>query len=177
MGARSFGAGKIRQGRQKVVRRQDTRPNSSGDDRMIAAAVERRESADKPGSVLSPCGPRQPFLYATRHRAALAAYPDGARATRRALADTPIPIWPCFRWGLPCRCRCRPRGALLPHRFTLTCVLTDHRRFVFCGTFHRLTPSRRYLAPCPMKPGLSSPACAAAIAWPAPAPIIPQSLC
>src|SRR5262249_50037357 len=25
----------------------------------------------------------------------------------------------CSRWGLPCRCRCRPRGALLPHRFTL----------------------------------------------------------
>ncbi len=30
------------------------------------------------------------------------------------------------------------------------------RRFVFCGTFHGLAPSRRYLAPCPMEPGLSS---------------------
>ena len=50
--------------------------------------------------------------------------------------------------------RYRPRGALLPHLFTLT----GHqaRRFVFCGTFHGLAPSRRYLAPCPKEPGLSS---------------------
>ena len=47
------------------------------------------------------------------------------------------------------------RGALLPHLFTLagTCVL---RRYVFCGTFRRLAPPRRYLAPCPAEPGLSS---------------------
>ena len=31
-----------------------------------------------------------------------------------------VPIWSCSRWGLPCRFRCRPRGALLPHPFTLT---------------------------------------------------------
>jgi len=31
------------------------------------------------------------------------------------------PIWACWRWGLPCRDRHRPRGALLPHRFTLAC--------------------------------------------------------
>ena len=30
-------------------------------------------------------------------------------------------------------------------------------RFVFCGTFRRLAPPRRYLAPCPAEPGLSSP--------------------
>ena len=30
------------------------------------------------------------------------------------------PIWSCSRWGLPCRRRCRRRGALLPHPFTLT---------------------------------------------------------
>ena len=29
------------------------------------------------------------------------------------------PIRFCSRWGLPCRSRCRSRGALLPHRFTL----------------------------------------------------------
>src|SRR5437870_2908584 len=28
--------------------------------------------------------------------------------------------WPCSDWGLPCRVRCRTRGGLLPHRFTLT---------------------------------------------------------
>jgi hypothetical protein len=31
-----------------------------------------------------------------------------------------IPIWSCSRWGLPCQDRYRPRGALLPHPFTLT---------------------------------------------------------
>jgi hypothetical protein len=31
-----------------------------------------------------------------------------------------------------------------------------HRRCVFCGTFRRLAPPRRYLAPCPVEPGLSS---------------------
>ena len=29
-------------------------------------------------------------------------------------------------------------------------------RFAFCCTFRRLTPPRRYLAPCPLEPGLSS---------------------
>ncbi len=48
---------------------------------------------------------------------------------------------------------CQSRGALLPHLFTLT---DRGRRFVFCGTFRRLTPPRRYLAPCPKEPGLSS---------------------
>ena len=31
------------------------------------------------------------------------------------------------------------------------------RRYIFCGTFHKLTLSRRYLAPYPLKSGLSSP--------------------
>src|SRR3954463_7657144 len=31
-----------------------------------------------------------------------------------------VPIRFCSRWGLPCRPRCRVRGALLPHPFTLT---------------------------------------------------------
>jgi hypothetical protein len=33
-----------------------------------------------------------------------------------------IPMRSCSRWGLPCRRRYRRRGALLPHRFTLTCA-------------------------------------------------------
>jgi len=35
-------------------------------------------------------------------------------------APRAVPIWPCSRWGLPCRRRYRRRGALLPHPFTLT---------------------------------------------------------
>jgi len=59
------------------------------------------------------------------------------------------------------------RGALLPHLFTLT---GRGRRYIFCGTFHGLTPPRRYLAPCPKEPGLSSVTQrVAAIAWPTPA--------
>lgn len=34
--------------------------------------------------------------------------------------------------------------------------VTRRRRYIFCGTFRRLTPPRHYLAPCPMEPGLSS---------------------
>ena len=48
------------------------------------------------------------------------------------------------------------RGALLPHPFTLTDELKLHRRSTLCCTFRRLSPPRRYLAPCPMEPGLSS---------------------
>ena len=35
-------------------------------------------------------------------------------------------------------------------------VPEGHRRSVFCGTFRRLAPPRRYLASCPAEPGLSS---------------------
>src|ERR1700730_13750771 len=31
-----------------------------------------------------------------------------------------FPIWSCSRWVLPCRWCYHPRGALLPHHFTLT---------------------------------------------------------
>ncbi len=64
-----------------------------------------------------------------------------------------FPIQPCTGWGLPCRRCCHRRGALLPHHFTLT---RQAGRCIFCGTFHELALSRRYLAPCLMEPGLSS---------------------
>ena len=48
------------------------------------------------------------------------------------------------------------RGALLPHHFNLTGSKLL-RRCIFCCTFRRLTPPRRYLALYPAKPGLSSP--------------------
>src|SRR5690606_32077464 len=64
---------------------------------------------------------------------------------------------------------CHPRGALLPHLFTLTGVLIRTlRRSVFCGTFRRLAPPRRYLAPCPAEPGLSSTPEGAATVRPTP---------
>ncbi len=65
------------------------------------------------------------------------------------LAAPVAPIRSCSRWGLPCRARCRPRGALLPHLFTLTCRAGDRRggRFVFCGAIPGVTPAGRYPAP------------------------------
>ncbi len=43
-----------------------------------------------------------------------------ASAARVAPRGSPAaPIRSCSRWGLPCRPRCRGRGALLPHRFAL----------------------------------------------------------
>src|SRR5712672_458634 len=56
----------------------------------------------------------------------------------RRLAFHTVPIRFCSRWGLPCRLRCRKRGALLPHHFTLAAVDAARGnapwRFVFCGT-------------------------------------------
>ena len=56
------------------------------------------------------------------------------------------------------------RAGLLPDsRCALTApfhpcliLLRGHRRFAFCCTVRRLAPPRRYLAPCPVEPGLSS---------------------
>src|SRR5690606_36997950 len=44
--------------------------------------------------------------------------PDGGAGTSPGTKPLAIPIRPCSRWGLPCRVRYRPRGALLPHPFT-----------------------------------------------------------
>ena len=68
---------------------------------------------------------------------------------------------------------CHLRGALLPHHFTLTPRSRRAAgRFIFCCTFRRLSPPRRYLAPCPVEPGLSSPSFDGAIAWPTPVTIV-----
>jgi len=64
-----------------------------------------------------------------------------------------FPIWSCSGWGLPCRFCYHKRGALLPHHFTLTSL---GWRYTFCCTGRGLAPPRRYLAPCPAEPGLSS---------------------
>lgn len=42
-----------------------------------------------------------------------------------------VPIRSCSRWGLPCRFRCRSRGGLLPHPFTLAPLML--RRHEPCG--------------------------------------------
>ena len=63
------------------------------------------------------------------------------------------------------------RGLLPATRCALTAPFHPYRRpkalrrYTFCCTFRRLTPPRRYLAPCPMEPGLSSPGKPAATVW------------
>jgi len=49
-----------------------------------------------------------------------------------------VPIRSCSRWGLPCRLRCRRRGALLPHRFTLTAHASREGtlRAAVCSLWH-----------------------------------------
>ena len=83
------------------------------------------QPAYKPGSV----GPERsraptwrPFLWDGRRRPPRATNPgdwpgEPACPSREGRA---APIRSCSRWGLPCRPRCRVRGALLPHPFTLT---------------------------------------------------------
>jgi len=73
----------------------------------------------------------------------------------QALKPAYSPIWSCSRRGLPCRdvlprARCALTAPFHPYRRQAL------RRYVFCGTFHGFTPSRRYLAPCLVEPGLSS---------------------
>jgi hypothetical protein len=90
------------------------------------------------------------------------------------------PIWSCSGRGLPCRerlpvARCALTAPFHPYRAGRE---RPARRYIFCGTFRRLAPPRRYLAPCPKEPGLSSTRKRAAIAWPTPAfpaPILPAS--
>ncbi len=71
---------------------------------------------------------------------------------------------------------CHRRGALLPHRFTLAVIGTLRRamlgRSAFCCTFRRLTPPRRYLALCPVEPGLSSMPRGSATVWTTPGRIV-----
>ena len=109
---------------------------------------KKKESADKPGFVVGShssgscvaAGFKQP----TRER----------RGPRHS-----SPIWSCSRWGLPCHAALAPHAVCSYHTVSpLPRTSCDAvRRFAFCCTFRRLAPPRRYLAPCPAEPGLSSP--------------------
>ncbi len=77
----------------------------------------------------------------------------------RANEPRTVPIRSCSRWGLPCRRRYRRRGALLPHRFTLTAAYATPRGGLFSVALSlgsRLPDVSRHRLS--MEPGLSSPA-------------------
>ena len=124
----------------------------SRSDRVDPHVSDGKESADKPGSVVD------------SHSSGMRVAAQLWRPTRKpmwahvaAKSTARFPIWSCSRWGLPCRECCHSRGALLPHPFTLAvAACAALGRFAFCCTFRGLTPPRRYLAPRPSEPGLSS---------------------
>ena len=69
-----------------------------------------------------------------------------------------MPIWSCFKWGLPCRnwlpsARCALTAPFHPYLHGCPYIGGS----ALCCTFRQLTLPRRYLALCPTKPGLSSP--------------------
>ena len=68
-----------------------------------------------------------------------------------------IPIWSCSRWGFPCHVMLPCVRCALTAPFHPYLLPKQIWRYIFCGTFRRLAPPRRYLAPCPLEPGLSSP--------------------
>ena len=117
-----------------------------------ARANEVWESACKPGSV--ECS----------HSSGTAVAGSLKQPTRiRCGPHQRIPIWSCSGWSLPCRrllpaARCALTAPFHPYRRQREPAL---RRSTLCCTGRRLAPPRRYLAPCPAEPGLSSPAPAA----------------
>ena len=58
------------------------------------------------------------------------------QSTRTTGRSSPcaVPIRSCSRWGLPCRSRCRGRGALLPHPFYL--ARSPEARRAVCFLWH-----------------------------------------
>jgi len=113
------------------------------------------ESADKPGSVVDS---HSSGIYVTAYL---------KQPTRTQCGPhLRVPIWSCSEWGLPCHellpaARCALTAPFHPYRFwfafTQAIGHLELRRSALCCTFRRLTPPRRYLALCPMEPGLSSP--------------------
>ena len=102
--------------------------------------------AYKPGSVVDSHSSR---------RSVAATLKQPTRRRRGPRHD--LPIWFCSRWGLPCR----SVAGLAVRSYRTVSPLPripegTVRRSALCCTFRRLAPPRRYLAPCPVEPGLSS---------------------
>ena len=89
-----------------------------------------------------------------------ATYPEAARAVPRRSPSKGHRTASLF--GLApsgvCPATTVASGAVRSYRTIspLPATPKTHRRYIFCGTFRRLTPPRRYLALCPVEPGLSS---------------------
>jgi hypothetical protein len=94
--------------------------------RSLARAGAPVDVPRKPSSVPHRGRPRRGSDHSSRTAVAGRLEQPTRRLGRVTLSGLPkeagrLPMWPCSRWGLPCRPRCRVRGGLLPRRFTLTC--------------------------------------------------------
>src|SRR5690606_30802174 len=100
------------------------------------------EPADKPGPVLDSHSSRRNVTVTLKQ----------PTRTRRGQRHE-VPIWPCSRWGLPCRPVARL--AVRSYRTISPLPAPGHPKMAgplavsFCCTFRRLAPPRRYLARCP----------------------------
>ena len=103
------------------------------------------EPADKPGSVVD--------SHSSRRNVAVTL--EQPTRTRRGPRHE-VPIWSCSRWGLPCRPVTRLAVRSYRTISPLPRIPKNRSAVSFCCTFRRLAPPRRYLAPCPVEPGLSS---------------------
>src|SRR2546430_4979822 len=122
------------------------KPGSVGH-RLLAQAIRDGHSS---GTTFARCL-EQPT------RTASLTSPCGVLAFLSERSRVAVPIRSCSRCGLPCRFRCRSRGALLPHLFTLTAPplippppageREVGQRLDPCGTVPRGPPAGRYAAP------------------------------
>ena len=140
------------------------RPNGGGPAVFPPSPLEQDQPACKPGSVWH--GSKLPHVTAIHLGRRLPGPssnlpgrpdPDTGPGHHRLRADArAVPIRFCSRWGLPCRFRCRKRGALLPHRFTLTSSLAG-RGGLFSVALSLRSPSPDVIRHrMSMEPGLSS---------------------
>ena len=112
---------------------------------QLPGQLQVAEPADKPGPVLDSHSSRRSVTATLK------------QPTRRHCGpQCCLPIWPCSRWGLPCRPVARLAVRSYRTISPLPRIPKDRSAVSFCCTFRRLAPPRRYLAPCPVEPGLSS---------------------
>jgi len=76
--------------------------------------------------------------------------------TRMAGLETGLQAGSCTGWGLPCQRRYRSRGALLPHRFTLTLRPEPSGGLFSVALSLGSPPAAVSRHPVSMEPGLSS---------------------
>src|SRR4051812_11737557 len=85
--------------------------------------------------------------------------PDGSSGLPGVVGRAVLPLLGLAPGGACRATRVTPgAGALLPHRFTLTCapVARRHRRSALCCAVLRVAPTGGYPAPCPVESGRSS---------------------